>query len=489
MKTVKKIAMLLGLFIFTIRCVDAANQGFDVHDLRSSIRFHYEAALAKGMPCTEAALLALSTVRSENLFAKEKEIKSKRVREEKSTFVRPLTTQDIAKHYKKRMEQLEGKTICTMEGADTGIDQWFTIFGRFLHLQGRKEEYSRMAAGDLIKEISKEITTNEKRTLNRMLEKIMMENASHWLDKDVLDTFHEFYQIVNEEEPVEYLKREISAKQLLEVLNMDIIIQELVQDLRERSQWIEWKNVVPSEKCEELGQNHGQFYKNVGLCVQVHLEVLKFDQKHINLILAKIAENVEKNNFDKEGALKSISKLGVYLYTAPSEEGGPFAEVNAALSTDDPAEFQRLEHVINLIGLGFYNLWKEGTLRAKLGEPYYRGMKHLTDSQFESFQKLLEENKPFRWPQFVSTTADIEVAKKFAREDFDAEGTPPAEESVIFEIHINEETEAIDVDTFSHFKNEEKEILIFPYKQFKVLEISPRDFPGRGVICIIADES
>ena len=30
--------------------------------------------------------------------------------------------------------------------------------------------------------------------------------------------------------------------------------------------------------------------------------------------------------------------------------------------------------------------------------------------------------------------------------------------------HINEATEAIDVDTFSHFKNEEKKILIFPYK-------------------------
>ena len=34
--------------------------------------------------------------------------------------------------------------------------------------------------------------------------------------------------------------------------------------------------------------------------------------------------------------------------------------------------------------------------------------------------------------KFVSITADIEVAKKFAREDFDAKRTGPADKSMIF---------------------------------------------------------
>merc|ERR1712096_107203 len=104
-----------------------------------------------------------------------------------------------------------------------------------------------------------------------------------------------------------------------------------------------------------------------------------------------------------------------------------------------------------------------------------------TDEQFYEF--LQHEGETFYWPQFVSTTRDIEVAKKFARKNF-ADDTEPAEESVIFEITQFEESLAIILDDVSHYQGEdaEKEILLYPYQQFRIDAVRFGDFQGRGIV-------
>jgi len=234
-----------------------------------------------------------------------------------------------------------------------------------------------------------------------------------------------------------------------------------------------------------MGEDTGDpAYENIAILIQAQMEAMGVVEKeYINLVIPQIAKQFDKNKISKHEILKGISRLGVYLYTAPKEEGGPYAKVNEALSTDKLDEFKKFENPIGFISLGFLHLCSEFSdkFKANPNKKVFRGMKNLTDEQFEEF--LDNQEKTFHWPQFVSTTRDIEVAKKFARKDFDND-TEPAEESVIFEITLIEQSLAIILDDVSHYQGEdaEKEILLYPYQQFRIDEVRWVDFPGRGIV-------
>lgn len=231
------------------------------------------------------------------------------------------------------------------------------------------------------------------------------------------------------------------------------------------------------KKCENIGKLPKQ-----DQALAVMFQVLMgdrgvgFREDTVNNMIPEIHRFLGKE-VSSENLRKSFAKMGVYLYTAEREKGGIYRDINKATQFD---QVLKVQNEMGFVLSGFRVLYTRyyDEFKPDYSKPLYRGMggAGMSNDQFAQFKK----GQIFRFPSFMSTTYDEEVAKKFARVDFDKD-TVPGPESVIFMFHIGPQTPAIEVQSVSALPDE-KEVLIEPYAAFKVVDVKSTSFAGRGLI-------
>jgi len=302
--------------------------------------------------------------------------------------------------------------------------------------------------------------------------------------------------------PMEELKN-LPAQEILCYFNLDFLLPFAINMLQATSPDPKWQNHKAMDECFEIAKTKDTVYQYIAQMMQVQLETMQIEEKHIKLLLNRL-HFFDKEDFSYHSMVKALSKLGLYLYTAPSDppHHGPYSGVNKAMREDNETLYKELWHPIGLILRGFRHLHDDfgeefkPKLQFKNGKPVgrkkrtvWRGVRSMTDEQYREFTDLLTNKKSFYFPAFTSTSRLKKKARNFMKEDADKEYLKPTKESVLFEIELDPNAIAIDLDKFSHYGLEsgdrEFEILLYPTQKFEVVEVmteKSKTIGGRGVI-------